>query len=315
MLDKLYNRKFSNSRSLDFRNEKDVRISTKLKVNDDEYKVQVNDENFLSYLQEFATFAQEAYCLSDQPEDVTSYAFQNLKFKEFTEIIVYFRGNEMNIEKWKQRETIQRLYPGLDDGYVDKMFYSRFQKVEKNLLERLGTFLNGDFQQSIFRFTGHGEGGVFAALAFHKKFPFIDSNIITFGQPRMGNGWFANYVNNLFPNAIRVTHSDDYVSQYPDKSNGYQHHQTEYWISDDLNCNCPDPQLLKNNTEITAFNVFKCTGKISEELPAHGYLLENLQCNNKKRANVFSGLSSHFGPYFGKMMGFCPPPYPSVRAS
>ena len=60
--------------------------------------------------------------------------------------------------------------------------------------------------------------------------------VMTFGQPRVGNAAFSSYYGKLVPNTIRVTNDHDivphlppYYPYFPQKT--YHHFPIEVWLS------------------------------------------------------------------------------------
>ncbi|KAG8157245.1 hypothetical protein KVR01_012953 [Diaporthe batatas] len=85
--------------------------------------------------------------------------------------------------------------------------------------------------------TGHSMGGGLASLAAASlQGQNFTLTAYTYGQPRTGNPAYADYIDSVFTGSnkmIRATHSNDGVPQIPAQSDGYRHHTTEYWESDD----------------------------------------------------------------------------------
>ncbi|KAG7026291.1 hypothetical protein SDJN02_12792 [Cucurbita argyrosperma subsp. argyrosperma] len=88
--------------------------------------------------------------------------------------------------------------------------------------------------------TGHSMGGAIAAfcaldLIVNHNVPNVQ--VMTFGQPRIGNAVFASYYSKHLPDTIRVTHEHDivphlppYFSIIPRKT--YHHFPREVWLQD-----------------------------------------------------------------------------------
>lgn len=73
--------------------------------------------------------------------------------------------------------------------------------------------------------TGHSLGGAIAVLAAPDvKETFVGSlaEVLTFGQPRVGNSEFANWYSGQFTNE-RVIHYGDLVPHVPPQANGFWH--------------------------------------------------------------------------------------------
>lgn len=82
--------------------------------------------------------------------------------------------------------------------------------------------------------TGHSLGGAVAALgaiSIKSALPSVPLKLFTFGQPRVGNPSFADYVERLIGvhNIFRAVHIWDGVVTLPPQVLGYQHYATEYW--------------------------------------------------------------------------------------
>jgi len=137
-----------------------------------------------------------------------------------------------------------KLIPGCPECRIHSGFYMAWRSVEKAIAipvaEQFAQY--PDYQLLI---TGHSMGGALATLlglSYQNlgKSPFV----ITFGQPRVGNPAFANFVDTVFSpldltdsqklvnssSLMRVTHGNDPVAHIPFQDWGYRHHGGEYWI-------------------------------------------------------------------------------------
>jgi hypothetical protein len=79
-------------------------------------------------------------------------------------------------------------------------------------------------------FTGHSLGGALASLSAVKLaeeniVSWNQTKIVTFGQPRVGNNVFANYLNSKPVEKARVTTRGDIVTVSPFRAFGYSHSQ------------------------------------------------------------------------------------------
>lgn len=132
--------------------------------------------------------------------------------------------------------------------------------------------------------TGHSMGGALASLAAASlNGQNFTLTAYTYGQPRTGDQAYADYVDKVFPGSstmIRATHSNDGVPQIPPQSDGYRHHTTEYWESDD-------------NT--SAEGTYQCTGQ------------EPQDCNQSEKGygigNGGIGINLAHLTYFGISIG------------
>ncbi|KAI3398074.1 hypothetical protein diail_9938 [Diaporthe ilicicola] len=132
--------------------------------------------------------------------------------------------------------------------------------------------------------TGHSMGGALASLAAASlKGQNFTLTAHTYGQPRTGDQAYADYVDTVFPGSnvmFRATHENDGVPQIPPQSDGYRHHSTEYWESDDSD---------------TAATTYQCTGQ------------EPQDCNQSEKGygigNGGIGINLAHLTYFGISIG------------
>uniref|UniRef100_A0A2P2MA38 Uncharacterized protein MANES_03G191800 n=1 Tax=Rhizophora mucronata TaxID=61149 RepID=A0A2P2MA38_RHIMU len=155
-------------------------------------------------------------------------------------IIIAFRGTqEHSIQNWVEDLYWKQLdlnYPGMPDAMVHHGFYSAYHNTTVrpgvlNAIHKAKKFY-GDLDIIV---TGHSMGGAMAAfcgldLIVNREAKNVQ--VMTFGQPRIGNAVFATYYSQLVPNMIRVTHEHDivphlppYFSHFPQKT--YHHFPRE----------------------------------------------------------------------------------------
>ncbi|GFZ08973.1 alpha/beta-Hydrolases superfamily protein [Actinidia rufa] len=166
--------------------------------------------------------------------------------KDLNAIVIAFRGTQGNsimnwIEDlyWKQ---VDLDYPGMPDAMVHHGFYCAYHEttVRSGILHAVkrAKELYGDINIMV---TGHSMGGAMAAfcaldLAVNQKIQNVQ--VMTFGQPRIGNTAFASYYSQLVPNTIRVTNDHDIVPHLPPyypylTQKTYRHFPREVWLYDD----------------------------------------------------------------------------------
>ncbi|KAG9299871.1 hypothetical protein G9A89_002878 [Geosiphon pyriformis] len=243
---------------------------------------------------------------------------------------------------------------------VDQVWYKNTLIFKNKIFEKIHSLIrkgNLDKNEILVSFTGHGIGGgerkrgviifneenfrnfieffensckilayaVLTALEFAKEVIIgtklhIDMFIFTFGQPRIGNGGFSSFVNDVVA-MCRITHTNDRVPQFPlvdDKGEKYCHHDQEAWITHDCNC-------LETSTT-TEYVVYECPGYKSEwgDIREHPVSLNvtrgfkaililsiselflfNKDCNLKQEGSEEDAIRAHYGPYFGTTMGDC----------
>ncbi|KAH9622538.1 hypothetical protein KSS87_020536 [Heliosperma pusillum] len=139
---------------------------------------------------------------------------------------------------WKQLDL---NYPDMPDAMVHHGFYSAYHNttLRSGIMDALKRtkVLFGEIDIIVI---GHSMGGAIAAicaldLSVHHNIDNIQ--VMTFGQPRIGNAVFASYYTQYVPNTIRVTHDHDivphlppYYRLFPHKT--YHHYPTEVWLYD-----------------------------------------------------------------------------------
>jgi predicted lipase len=79
--------------------------------------------------------------------------------------------------------------------------------------------------------TGHSLGGALAVMAAADLQSIFGKvkQLYTFGQPRVGNAAFANYMTNFIPNTFRVIDYGDQVPHVPQSILGFKHSGYEVW--------------------------------------------------------------------------------------
>ncbi|KAG0498458.1 hypothetical protein HPP92_003149 [Vanilla planifolia] len=163
--------------------------------------------------------------------------------RDLNSVIVVFRGTQENsIQNW-----IEDLYwKQLDLNYDEMpgaMVHHGFYAAYHNTTMRSGVLIGlqktrelyGDMRITV---VGHSMGGAmaaFCALDLKVNYGVDDVQLMTFGQPRIGNAIFSSYFKTHLPNAVRVTNGHDvvphlppYYPLFPHKT--YHHFPTEVWI-------------------------------------------------------------------------------------
>ncbi|XP_022740878.1 lipase-like [Durio zibethinus] len=163
--------------------------------------------------------------------------------KDLNAIVIAFRGTqEHSIQNWVEDLFWKQLdlnYPGMPDAMVHHGFYTAYHNttIQPGILYAVkkAKEFYGDLDIIV---TGHSMGGAmasFCALDLTVNHEAKNVQVMTFGQPRIGNAAFASYYGNLVPNTIRVTKDHDivphlppYYSYFPQKT--YHHFPREVWL-------------------------------------------------------------------------------------
>eukprot|EP00249_Psilotum_nudum_P009010 c21651_g1_i1 orf=336-1379(-) len=158
-------------------------------------------------------------------------------------IVIAFRGTQENsIQNWVENLYFKQLdlnYPGVKGAMVHQGFFSAYYNTSlgKHVVEAVDS-INKKRNGLKILVTGHSMGGAmasFCGLDLKVNHGMGDVQVLTFGQPRIGNSIFAAYFSALIPKSYRMTHGHDivphlppYYSLFPQRS--YHHFPREVWI-------------------------------------------------------------------------------------
>ncbi|CAM0874088.1 unnamed protein product [Alopecurus aequalis] len=162
-------------------------------------------------------------------------------------IIIAFRGTQEHsasnwIEDlfWKQLDV---TYPGMPDAMVHHGFYSAYYNTTlRHEILKSVQWAWKTYGKLPINVVGHSMGGAlasFCALDLSVKYGSSEIQLITFGQPRVGNPAFAAYFNEQVPKTIRVTHENDIVPHLPPYFSylgewTYHHFAREVWLQETI---------------------------------------------------------------------------------
>jgi hypothetical protein len=145
-----------------------------------------------------------------------------------------------------------------------------------------------------------GALAMLAALGVYAQSPVsIDRlRVVTFGEPRLGNQAFAQYVTRTNMNITRVVHDNDVIPQLPPRWLDYVHHGgSEVWISAS-DRSAARNQTAKNTAKMNATT--DDTNGVDSALVCRR-LYEDERCSNSR--NMYSWFSHltywdiAFGPW------------------
>ncbi|KAG9305571.1 hypothetical protein G9A89_001632 [Geosiphon pyriformis] len=253
-----------------------------------------NGQTILPQLSVAARYARQAYCLQENSADqVTPQIFAKAELaRDITNSLnfyLYIKGPQLSDKEWENlNQESLKTHHVFPEAKIISLFYDQFLEAEEEIKNKVVNIYKEHKEKELisrFNIIGHGVGGVYAVL-----FALEWSNVVkpwvtevyTFGEPRSGDFQFAKLIDRLQEKKInfyRVTHTDDHIPRIFGKDVLF-HHQHEYWISQDCDCN-GEPL------------VYKCMGSD---------LNESQECNNKFKNTISN---SHNGPYFGNMMAIC----------
>jgi len=154
------------------------------------------------------------------------------------EVIVSFRASETD-DNWIHDFEFQKThYDGAPPSVlVHDGFFTSYQIVQ-NLVRKTVSTLRRYYPGIPVTFTGHSFGAALAMLCAldlvdQRIVPANKTQLINFGQPRVGNLPFVNYYNYFNISTTRVVNQRDIVPHLPMEIFGYSHSRTEYWFPTD----------------------------------------------------------------------------------
>ncbi|KAG2215378.1 hypothetical protein INT45_011296 [Circinella minor] len=136
------------------------------------------------------------------------------------------------------------IYIAFRGAYIHLGFKRAYQIVQKQLTAIIDSQLqiHPDYTVAV---TGHSLGGALAllnALDLHER-GIKNVELITFGQPRVGNKQFAEYVVSTGIPYKRAVHARDTVPHVPDNASPlykFYHAGEEFWDDNELFVVCPN---------------------------------------------------------------------------
>ena len=158
-------------------------------------------------------------------------------------IVLAFRGTS-NIENWVHNlEIVQAPTALCDNCLVHQGFLNQYVAMSQYYRDLVAK-AHEDYTEHRLIITGHSLGGALATLAAAEIRNFKDpwflknTELYTYGAPRVGNEALARYLTNQSPLSYRVTSMHDVVPRLPPvhaafppvHGANYWHTQPEYWI-------------------------------------------------------------------------------------
>ncbi|KAE9413454.1 hypothetical protein Angca_010055 [Angiostrongylus cantonensis] len=194
-------------------------------------------------------------------------------------IIVSFRGTRTKVQLIAElietmSEPKKKLRAG---GSVQRYFYVALKSFWKKLHAVIRK-LRSIYPSYQVLFTGHSLGGALASLAsivFAHRHPALQNkiNLITYGQPRVGNYEYAEAHSRLVPDSWRIVHKYDLVAHLPAcafrffshsctplLNHSPYHHGTEVWFP-------------TNMTNDSIFRICEGTPQFEDDKCSNGYYL------------------------------------------
>ena len=159
---------------------------------------------------------------------------------------------------------------------ADQGFYNSWLEARTGVMSALqsSAAANPSYQVVV---VGHSLGGAIAAIAAAElRDQGSNTDLYTYGQPRIGGSTISNYITNQNKGGnFRVTHYDDPVPRLPPLLLGFVHISPEYYIDTGNYV----PVTAADITELTgSINLLGNTGNIGDgvDLDAHGWYFNNI---------------------------------------
>lgn len=154
---------------------------------------------------------------------------------EYESIFIGFRGSS-NIQNWISNIQIKQIQPYDDEQlYMEKGFYNLYYSMKDSIMYILDSLSVKYNTYNVFA-TGHSLGGalatVFAFDMMYMKDKYNIKYVITFGSPRVGNEYFAQYFYSFDIYSKRITHYYDIVPHVPEEFLNYRHIYNEVWYNE-----------------------------------------------------------------------------------
>ncbi|CAI5452114.1 unnamed protein product [Caenorhabditis angaria] len=157
-------------------------------------------------------------------------------------IIIVFRGTTNNVQLIMEGlETIFTYHtPWSAGGVVSTYFNDGFLNLWNGGIKDDFNTLVAKYPGYQVWITGHSLGGAMASLAasyitYNKLYDNTKVQLVTFGEPRVGDQAYATSFDKYVPNGFRVTHAHDPVPHLPTQNlQNYTHHKAEVYYKEKM---------------------------------------------------------------------------------
>ena len=155
--------------------------------------------------------------------------------KPTNSVFISFRGSS-NIQNWISNIQIVFTHPYEDTAIaVSDGFFKLYSSFREQLFEIIDIVAERYNIHTVF-ITGHSLGGALATICafdiLYNELPYVVSQHITFGSPRVGNDIFFEYFKTYGIYSKRITHHYDIVPHVPEEFLGYEHVNNEIWYDE-----------------------------------------------------------------------------------
>lgn len=163
-------------------------------------------------------------------------------------IYIAFRGSSSLLNWIDDAEVIKVPYNTFPDCAckVHKGFYKATNGLKNNTIASVRKLMDKYGYENVV-LTGHSLGAAIGQMiAMELSAVYIENAIYNFGQPRVGDKKYANYLNAIEQTLWRFTHNQDTVPHLPPEFMGYVHSCIEMFedeygaITECSNTDCED---------------------------------------------------------------------------
>ncbi len=148
------------------------------------------------------------------------YNFSILKSSKYKKFIFAFPGTTTNLLFLSEVLLSHKItFENEANIEVHKLFYYIFEEIKKDIFSKsILKDINENKDYQVI-FTGHSLGGAISTLAsyYYKKMNLAENEpvLITFGQPRVGNEYFAKDYMSMISKVYRIERYKDIVAMIP----------------------------------------------------------------------------------------------------
>lgn len=140
-------------------------------------------------------------------------------------IYIVFRGSSSKLNWMADFEVTKRNYETYPqcDCQVHNGFYTAVKNLKEHVIKSVIEIKEKTGYSNVI-VTGHSLGAAVAQLiGMELSAVDIKNQVYNFGQPRVGDKKYANFVNVISEELVRFTHDKDMVPHVPPREMGYLH--------------------------------------------------------------------------------------------
>ncbi|KAJ9071591.1 hypothetical protein DSO57_1035467 [Entomophthora muscae] len=158
-------------------------------------------------------------------------------------IVVVFRGSS-DIQNWVSDFDMAKT--SFDIGVPNIKVHHGFLQYSNGITPKTIPVVQpliAKYTNYTLIITGHSLGAAVASIASIQlqkalNIPWFNITLVTFGQPRVGNLPFAQWMNSRNTTMLRVVNNRDIVPHVPPYNDGYVHHNREILLTPGLTQSC-----------------------------------------------------------------------------